>query len=322
LRLLLLAGLLVLAPACHDATAERSPPAAPVPVAAAAPTPSASPAGRQRGGGQPYEIVGSEVWDVPDPVSGRIYQVFITLPRSYRDEPDRRYPVLYATDAGYAFPLLNQITRRLNGGGPAIEEFILVGLSYAVGEDGMSSRRRDYTPSPTGGSGAPADATHGQGDTYLAYLRDQALPFVANRYRTDESRRHFLGHSYGALLGTQILFTQPDLFAGYILGSRSYWYDNHHMERREAAFATTHQDLQARVYMYVGQYEDTLAGDARYATRHDMVTDARRMVRTLHSREYPSLQVDLEVLDGEDHLSVAPRGFTRGLKRLLGTRGG
>lgn len=27
----------------------------------------------QRGDGRPYEILGSQVWDVPDPVSGRQY---------------------------------------------------------------------------------------------------------------------------------------------------------------------------------------------------------------------------------------------------------
>ncbi len=38
----------------------------------------------------------------------------------------------------------------------------------------------------------------------------------------------FLGHSYGALLGTQILFTEPGMFNGYVLGSPSLWYDKRH----------------------------------------------------------------------------------------------
>ncbi|MGE8289654.1 MAG: alpha/beta hydrolase, partial [Stenotrophomonas sp.] len=83
----------------------------------------------QRGGGQPYEVIGSEVWDVPDPVSARVYQVFVALPAGYAENPDRRYPVLYVTDADYAFPLIRQMARRLNVEGPRIEDFILVGLS-------------------------------------------------------------------------------------------------------------------------------------------------------------------------------------------------
>lgn len=266
----------------------------------------------QRGDGQPYEIIGSEVWDVPDPVSARDYQVFVALPAGYAENPDRRYPVLYVTDADYAFPLIRQMARRLNVEGPRIEDFILVGLSYAKGEGGMSSRRRDYTPTPNGPSGTPAEAVHGGGAAYLEYLDRQVLPFIAQRYRTDEQRRLFLGHSYGALLGTQILFERPQLFAGYILGSPSYWYDQHVMEGRERGFAATHRDLPARVYMYVGEREAIAhGGDA------DMVKDARRMQKALASRRYASLQLQLEVLNDEDHLTVAPRGFMQGLEHLL-----
>lgn len=153
---------------------------------AAAAKPAAATA--QRGEGKPYEVLASEVWDVPDPVSGRNYQVFVALPAGYADNPDKRYPVLYVTDADYAFPLVWQMARRLNVEGRKIEDFILVGLSYAKGEGGMQSRRRDYTPTTKGPSGSPADAVHGGASDYITYLETQALPFVAKRYRSDESR--------------------------------------------------------------------------------------------------------------------------------------
>ena len=280
---------------------------------AAAPPRMASALGGQRGNGAPYEVVGSEVWNVPDPVSGRDYQLFVALPASYADNPQRRYPVLYVTDADYAFPLVRQIARRLNGEGPAVEDFILVGLSYALGEDGMTSRRRDYTPIPLAAGEAPGGAVHGGGAAYAGYLRDQVIPFVAGRYRSDEQRRVFLGHSYGALLGTQILFSEPGLFSGYLLGSPSYWYGEQHMLGQEKLYAAAHADLPARVYMYVGEYEQR-----RFGKQMDMVTDARTMTQALRSRGYPSLQLQLDVLPDEDHLSVAPRGFIHGLKHLLG----
>ena len=102
-------------------------------VAAATPSKPAGvlPSGTQRGEGLPYEIAGTEVWTVPDPVSGRDYQVFVSLPASYAERPDHRYPVLYVTDADYAFPVVRNIARRLNGDGPAIEDFILIGLHQA-----------------------------------------------------------------------------------------------------------------------------------------------------------------------------------------------
>lgn len=244
----------------------------------------------------------------------------MALPRSYAEHPQRRYLVLYVTDADYGFPILRQISRRLNVDGPVLQDFILVGLSYAVGEEGMVSRRRDYTPTPAGAHNAPADAVHGGGADYMRYLRNSVFPFVEGKYRVDAGQRLFLGHSYGGLLGAQILFTAPDMFSGYILGSASLWYDDNVMEKLEHNYARTHEDLPASVYMYVGQYEDMKPGDPRYAKRYNMVSDARKLERALASRGYPSLRMTLETLDDEDHLSVAPRGFTHGLKYLLGTQ--
>lgn len=291
--------------ACSGAQA----PVAKEPQQAAAAKPAAATA--QRGQGNPYEVLGSEVWDVPDPVSGRDYQVFVALPAGYADNPDKRYPVLYVSDADYAFPLVWQMARRLNIEGRKIDDFILVGLSYAKGEGGMQSRRRDYTPTVNGPSSSPADAVHGGAADYITYLETQALPFVAQRYRSDESRRIFLGHSYGALLGTQLLLERPQLFSAYILGSPSYWFDKQVMERRLAA-AGKAAEVPVRAYMYVGEYESVQhGGDA------DMVIDAQRMSGLLRARGGEALQLKLDVLNDEDHLSVAPRGFMHGLKYVL-----
>lgn len=278
-----------------------------------APSPTQTPsqaATHQRGDGAPYEVLGSQVWTVPDPVSGRDYQVFVQLPPSYGQAPNRRYPTLYVTDADYAFPIIRQIGRRINLDDPRAEEFILVGLSYAIGEDGSVSRTRDYTATAVrGGGGGPA---------YQTYLKTQVLPFIEDRFRADPARRVLLGHSYGGLLSAQILFTEPELFSGYILGSPSLWHGNSAIFAAEAAYARSHTDLPARVYMYIGQHETP--GSGRGNTRYDMVGDNARFERLLKSRNYPGLTIRNETLSDEDHLTVAPRGFTHGLLELLPAR--
>ena len=269
----------------------------------------------QMGEGSPYVLLGTEVWDVPDPVSKRGYQVFVSLPASYEKAPNRRYPVLYVTDAGYAFPVVREISRRLNVEHAQIADFILVGLSYAKGEDGTQSRNRDYTPTPNGPRNAPAGAAQGHGPAYQAYLRDCVMPFIAQRYRTDPRQALFLGHSYGGLLGAQILFTDPGMFRGYILGSPSFWYDKHHIFGMEAMYAARHRDLPAKVYMYVGEYETD-----RFNRTNDLVADNRELEGRLKKRKYPNLVLKSDVLNDETHVSVAPRGFTHGLKYLLPAR--
>jgi predicted alpha/beta superfamily hydrolase len=269
----------------------------------------------QQGGGSPYILFGTEVWDVPDPGSRRGYQVFVSLPSSYAKETSRRYPVLFVTDANYAFPVIREVSRRLNVERPQVADFILVGLSYAKGEDGTRSRDRDYTPTPNGPPSTPVSTVQGYGQAYQAYLRDRVMPFIAQHYRTDPRHNLFLGHSYGGLLGAQILFTDPGMFSGYILGSPSLWYDRHHIFGVESAYAEQHRDLPARVYMYVGEYEAK-----RFHQTDDLVADNRALEAKLKTRKYPHLVLRSEVLNDEDHLSVAPRGFIHGLKYLLSAR--
>jgi len=273
-----------------------------------------APAGRTATEGAPYVLAGTQVWTVPDPVSGRDYEVFVSLPASYESNTQRRYPVLYVTDADYAFPIIRQIARRVNLEGPVIEEFILIGLSYARGDDGRVSRNRDYTPTPNGPSSA-RDIVHGQGAAYQTYLKTHAIPFIESRFRADPARRVFLGHSYGGLLGAQILFTEPTLFRTYILGSPSFWFDQRHIMSMEADYARAHRDLSADVFMYVASYETP--GDNTRNTRVDMVGGVQAMERVLRSRAYPGLQIRSIILDNEDHLTVAPVGFTRALMAVL-----
>lgn len=268
---------------------------------------SSSPAAT-RTDGAPYVLSGTQVWSVPDPVSGREYEVFVSLPAGYEAAGERRYPVLYVTDADYAFPLIRGIVRRVNLDGPVIEDFILVGLSYAVGEGGAGSRARDYTP-------VRINDRTGGGAAYQDYLKSQVLTFIEGRFRADPARRILLGHSYGGLLSAQILFSEPELFDGYVLGSPSFWFGDHAMMRTEAEYARTHADLPARVYMYIGEYE--FPGSGARNNRYDMVGDNARFEGRLRSRAYPGLNLTNEVLNDEDHLTVAPRGFTKGLLALL-----
>lgn len=285
----------------------------------AAPASDAAPATTlvQRGEGQAYELLGTQVFDVPDPASGIAYQVFVSLPPSYATAPQRRYPVVYVTDADYGFPMLRAIGRRMNGEGPRIEEFILVGLSYGKGEDPMASRRRDYTPTANGASGAPAGAIHGQSLRYRDYLRDVVLPFVESRFRAKPKQRVYVGHSYGGLLGAQILMTQPEMFSDYVLGSPSFWFDRKYLLREAPALLGWQRAIDADVYLYVGEFEAKRVGDKRYQQEVDMVADNAAFAALLRGRGHSGLRLQSDVLADEDHLSVAPRGFTKGLLHTL-----
>ena len=273
------------------------------------------------GAPQPYTLKDTEVRDVHSAILNRDYQIFVALPPSYGQRPEHRYPVLFVTDADYAFPLTRSIGRRVGDHGAGLDEFVLVGLSYAKGDTPVYSRNRDYTPTAAGGldgkiSDMPGRApAFGEGDAYRRFIKEEVFPLVAADYRVDMNPKIFAGHSIGGQLGAQMLLADPTMFDSYILSSPSLWYDHKVMFQRERDYAAAHKDLPAKVYLAVGGYETVKPGstDPRYHKNNDLVGDNAAFAAQLKARGYPGLKLQTEVIEGEDHMTVNAITITHGL---------
>ncbi len=252
---------------------------------------------------------------VHDPI-GRDYALWVALPAGYAAHPQKRYPVLYVTDALYSFPLVRSVRNLVGQQGVNIEEFILVGLPPQEGLTSKQSRSRDYTPSDpvrTPAGYYSDDVTYGGAAHYRDFVAAQVLPMIDARYRTDPDRRVFAGHSYGALFGAYVLTTQPDMFSTYILSSPSLWFDQGLLPRMQDAAVIPAQPT--RVLLSVGGYETVKEGP-RYSTGNNMLRQAADFTAQLQ-RSGRKLQVENIVIDGEDHLTVYPRVITRALLQVL-----
>lgn len=318
LRSAALVAALALLAACSNGTAPaastRTAPAAAstVPAVAAAPAPP------------PYALEGTEVRELPSKILGRDYQLDVYLPDSYAQESKRSYPVVFVTDAPYAFPLIRSIARRVGDHGDGLRDFILIGLSYAKGDTPKYSRNRDYTPTAKGPSSADSDMPgraplYGEAESYRRFIAEEVFPFVASHYRADMHEKIYAGHSYGGLLGVHMLLTEPGMFEHYILGSPSLQFDSKVMFERERAYAASHKDMPADVFMALGGFEtvDPSSPDKRYHNSVDMVRNAQAFERVLKSRHYPGLHIQSVVIGDEDHLTVFPPLITRGLQAML-----
>lgn len=275
----------------------------------------------------PYVLDDTDVRPIHAKALQRDYQLFVSFPASYQQQPERRYPVVFVTDANYAFPLVRSIARRVGDHGKTLDDFILIGLSYADGDSPQFSRNRDYTPSADGGADATSDMAgrkpvYGEAENYRRFIAEEVFPFAARTWRVDMHRKTFVGHSYGALLGIQTLLTEPTMFENYILGSPSLWFDHKIMFAHEKNYAQTHRDLPANIFMAIGSFETVkpAAHDPRYNHQNDMVTDMHAFERNLSSHHYPNLKIRSTVIDDEDHLTVFPAIVTRGLVSVLGKR--
>lgn len=266
-----------------------------------------------------YELPNTQVHQLPAQKNGRHYEVWVDLPASYASAT-RPFPVLFVTDANYAFPLIRSIRTRLGAGGQNIEDFVLVGLSYAKGDSPTDSRSLDYTPIAVTAQQRTTEnfsaKAYGGGALYADYLKRQVIPFVLNNYRIDAKRKLFVGHSYGGLLGAQILLTQPDTFDTYILSSPSLWFSDKHMLKLAGKVTAEKADLTARVQLYAAEFEQIKPG-ARYANKVSIVADMKLFEQLLKKPGYPGLQIHSQVIADEDHLSVFPSMISRALVKLL-----
>lgn len=250
---------------------------------------------------------------------GRTYPVWVDVPASYHAN-QRDYPMLLVTDAPYAFPLIRSIRNRVGQQGRNIEDFILVGLAYPDTDTPADSRSRDYTTSdvkarPAKSSESYSAPVYGNAPAFAGFITNQVLPLLQRQYRLDRQRRIYLGHSYGALLGTYLLLHQPEHFSHYVLSSPSLWFDQHRLlGEAPALLRALPAGTQAKVWLYSGGFEQP-GPSARHNKTTNLVGDMQRFSSML--APVKGLQVTTQVLDGEDHLTVFPPMVTRAMLDIL-----
>lgn len=247
-----------------------------------------------------YPLEFSQVRQIHSKSNNKDYELYIRLPGSY-ENTKTKYPLIIINDVKYGFPIASGIMHLM--GGVDIKEAILVGISYSKGDSGDLSRTRDYTPTNT-----MERPVSGHAKNYVQFIGEQVIPEIQKHYRVDNNNKIFVGHSFGGLLGSYILFNKPEMFDHYILGSPSLWYDDKVMFELESKYATQHKDLKANVVSYVGSEENNY---------YPMTDNLLAFEKILRSRHYPNLKMHVEVLEGETHYSVFPGLLSKGLRAVI-----
>jgi uncharacterized protein len=210
---------------------------------------------------------------------------------------------------------------------------LVVGIGYRVGGIAETDvqRIRDFTPTsdPDFSRIFPELTAMGGAPNLLAFIRQELQPWVRANYRVDPDDSMYFGHSAGGLFATYVLLTKPDTFRRYGIGSPSLWWDSSTAFDLEAKYAAAHDDLPAKVFFSIGEYE-THEGrqweasrlppdEARIAGLRyiDMVADMQRMVSALRSRNYRSLEMESAVYADEFHITVPFLNLTRSLRYLF-----
>jgi predicted alpha/beta superfamily hydrolase len=225
------------------------------------------------------------------------FYLYISFPDEY-DKSDKKYPVLYLLDGDVTFGMAASIARYLQFGN-TIPELIIVGIGYGTlkkSEGNMKSR--DYTISPKKGRSGTGGAPK-----FREFLKEELIPYMESTYRSNPDERTISGYSLGSLFALYTLFTEPDLFNNYIIGSPHLSWDEYRIFTvQEEAFENM-DDIDAKVFISVGSEED----EEKYFNPID------EMVTLIDEKGYESLKMETKVFDGGTHLICPPEALVYGL---------
>jgi predicted alpha/beta superfamily hydrolase len=198
--------------------------------------------------------------------------IFVKLPVSYYENTDKVYPGWYFTDANRSFPMLANMVNIFEFPHHSQPEIVLVGIGYKVGDmlDFFAMRTRDLSQVNDPGvdeymekmisniAGREIDVRTGGAGLFLDFISKELIPFIETNYRVSPDDRCLGGYSLGGLFSLYTMFTQPGLFTKYYAGSPSILFANNALYNNEEEFASTHDDLDATLFMTMGALEDSI----------------------------------------------------------------
>lgn len=208
----------------------------------APPAPAAQLPATQPSAAQPLVI--GDVHTIASRVMGGDRRIVVRVPGGYRDEPTRRYDVVYVIDGGpeQDFPHLAGLAQSADVNG-TFAPLIVVGIETVRRRTEITPPVRDPAPYVAELGMAPGGSA-----TFRRFIAEEVKPFVEQRFRTSGNDA-VIGESLAGLFVVETLFEQPDLFDDYIAVSPSLWWDDVRFGRDAARLLQRLPAGQRRLYL-------------------------------------------------------------------------
>ena len=250
------------------------------------------------------------------------HEIRVALPLSYANTSET-YPVLWVTDneLKLALSTLSGLELIVVGIGPKsgcpprlfnrrrIFDFYPIDDFYPTGPAGDFMRERDRASCPR------RHWYHGGGaDAFLRFLVEDVRPTLASEYRMDANDHCLEGHSAGGWFVVYTLLTRPESFKSYIASSPALSFCGGMLFDIETVYAKEHDDLQAGLFLGIGDQEMTETPDHILGC----FSSTARMAEILTFRKYPSLYLNAKVFAGETHASARAPIIAYGVRSIWG----
>jgi len=268
------------------------------------------------------------------------YTIDVSLPGNM--PAGARLPVILVVDGNLLFDVVQTAVHgRMASVASLLPPSIVVGVGYPQSEgfssfyarrnfdfhgpwdlsDPMGCRLQEILDLYSKAEAKPPIALRSGGfSRFLQFLRDELLPGLAGHYPVDVSARHTLiGDSSGGHFALRALFDPASPFSRYVVISPSFGAAGDTIKEAEAAYAAAHGDLAADVFLCAGTVETAENADngiARFGS--GVIWCAEQLA----IRQWPSARVEWEIMNNEDHASIAPRAVAAGLRSVHRLRPG
>ena len=192
--------------------------------------------------------------DFPATRLGNTRDIIVLLPPGYREDAERRYPVLYMHDGQNLFDASTSFIGVEWGVDEAVNRLIeedQVEPLIVVGIYNTSNRAYEYTPAADAGRGDGGGA-----ELYADFIVNDLKPYIDDNYRTMPERAHtgVMGSSLGGVCSLYLGWEHRDVFSRIGAMSTSYHWANQDIVRRIKARAPASG---TRIWIDMGTAEDS-----------------------------------------------------------------
>lgn len=230
--------------------------------------------------------------------SGTPYELVISLPASYKNSPNKRYPILYYTDAQWDAPLLSSIYQDLEFD-KAVPELVMVGITYS-GESPNYTVLRTKDLTPTKDESFERDS--GGGQAFLKFIKETIIPKIEGEYRIDKDQRAIAGWSFGGLFALYAMYNEPQLFKRCIAVSPAIPWDSEYISQVDDKFFKSNSKFNARLFISYGQNESP-----------SFVASVSEFQNKLKNRKSPNVQLMTYSSENMAHAGTKASAYAQGL---------
>lgn len=225
------------------------------------------------------------------------FVIHLSLPPDY--DKNKQYPAIFMTDGVWRLTDHPELRKMMKDG--EIKPVILVDIGYPDDYDFDEIRKRDLIYHP---------------DDFLHFIVDDVVPYIEKKYSVDKSDLTLTGHSLGGYWGYYALFNSDTIgkhtFKNYYIGSPTifkienvkYIYDC------EKEYYSRNKTLDCNIYVSVGGNE--------YVSQY--INTNNDFIDFLKKRNYKSLNIKYEIIDGYDHNHVFKPSIKNTVKLFYGLK--